>query len=174
MLSRLTIMHDTRARKNKEIRNSLISITVFSLQGIFIQQGIQQGWLKISYVTNWYCVPQMLVLFLWNEIHFYFVHRLLHIAALARRVHWMHHHSKEPTVFSTFSFHWIEAFLLGTVIVVPLAIYPFQLPALVFLPVMSIILNTLGHCNHELFPGGFFNPLPVFETAQYAPQKRKW
>jgi sterol desaturase/sphingolipid hydroxylase (fatty acid hydroxylase superfamily) len=135
-----------------EVRNSLVSITIFSLQGILIQQGIKYGWLHISFYTNWYCIPQMIILFLWNEVHFYFVHRLLHMPWLTRRVHWVHHHSKEPTVFSTFSFHWIEAFLLGTVIIFPLAIYPFQLPALLFLPVMSIVLNTLGHCNYDLFP----------------------
>ena len=135
-----------------EIRNSLISIIVFSLQGIFIQRGIEHGWLHISYDINWYCLPQMLILFLWNEVHFYFVHRLLHIPWLTRKVHRVHHHSKEPTVFSTYSFHWAEAFLLGTVIIFPLSVYPFQVAALLFLPVMSIILNTLGHCNYDLFP----------------------
>jgi len=148
----------------KEIRNSLISITVFSLQGIFIQQGVQHGWLHISYDINWYCLPQMLILFLWNEVHFYFVHRLLHTAWLARKIHGVHHHSKEPTVFSTYSFHWAEAFLLGTVIVFPLSVYPFQLPALLFLPVMSVLLNTLGHCNYDLFPKAGFHSVFKFSS----------
>jgi len=136
----------------KEIQNSLLSIVVFSLQGIVIQLGLQQGWLFISYEISWYCIPQMLVLFFWNEIHFYLVHRVLHLPWLIRRVHFVHHISKEPTVFSTFSFHVVEAFLLGTVIVFPLLIYPFQVMALLSLPVMSILLNTLGHCNYDLFP----------------------
>lgn len=136
----------------KEIRRSMLSIVVFSLQGIFIQWGLQQGWLHVSYTTNWYCLPQMLFLFFWNEIHFYLVHRVLHTPWLRRQVHFVHHTSKEPTVFSTFSFHWIEAFLLGTVIIFPLLVYPFQVIAVLFLPVMSILLNTLGHCNYDLFP----------------------
>ena len=136
----------------KEIQHSLLSIFVFSLQGIIIQWGLQQGWLHVSYETTWYCLPQMFLLFFWNEIHFYLVHRVLHMPWLIRRVHFVHHTSKEPTVFSTFSFHWVEAFLLGTVIIFPLLIYPFQAVAILFLPVMSILLNTLGHCNYDLFP----------------------
>lgn len=156
----------------KEIRNSLLSITVFSLQGIFIQQGIRHGWLHISYVVDWYCLPQMLILFLWNEIHFYVVHRLLHLPWLRKRVHWVHHHSKEPTVFSTYSFHWVEAFLLGTVIFFPMAVYPFQVPALLFLPVMSIVLNTLGHCNYEFFPSTFLHSLFGFSNRHSMHHKK--
>lgn len=137
----------------EEIRHSMRSIFIFSLQGIFIQQGIQHGWLRLSFDTNWYCIPQSLLLFFWNEVHFYFVHRLLHTSWFKKNIHWVHHHSKEPTVFSTFSFHWVEAFLLGTVIVFPMLFYPFQLAALLSLPVMSILLNMLGHCNYEFFPG---------------------
>ena len=136
----------------KEMQQSFLSMVVFSLQGIIIQQGLQQGWLQVSFETGWHCLPQMLLLFFWNEVHFYLVHRLLHIPWLIRRVHFVHHTSKEPTVFSTFSFHWVEAFLLGTVIIFPLLIYPFQILAVLFLPVMSIVLNTLGHCNYDLFP----------------------
>jgi sterol desaturase/sphingolipid hydroxylase (fatty acid hydroxylase superfamily) len=135
-----------------EIRNSLVSITIFSLQGILIQQGLKHGWLQISYDMTWVSMPQMLILFLWNEIHFYFVHRLLHLPWMLRHVHRVHHQSNEPTVYSTFSFHWIEAFLLGTVIIFPLIIYSFQILAILFLPVMSIVLNMLGHCNYDLFP----------------------
>ena len=136
----------------KEIQNSILSIVVFSLQGIVIQLGLKQGWLFISYEISWYCIPQIIALFFWNEIHFYLVHRLLHSPWLIRRVHFVHHISKEPTVFSTFSFHWMEAFLLGTVIIFPLLVYPFQMIAILSLPVMSILLNTLGHCNYDLFP----------------------
>jgi lathosterol oxidase len=140
-----------QGQTSKEIWQSMRSILIFSLQGILIQQGLAQGWFQISYVFNWWFVPQVLLLFLWNEIHFYICHYLLHTRWMMRRVHWVHHHSKEPTVFSTFSFHWIEAFLLGTVILFPLLVYPFQAAAVLSLPVMSLFINLLGHCNYDLF-----------------------
>ncbi len=156
----------------KEIQNSIVSIVVFSLQGIIIQQGFVQGWLHVSHETNWYCLPQILILFFWNEIHFYLVHRLLHLPWLIRRVHFVHHVSKEPTVFSTFSFHWVEAFLLGTVIIFPLLVYPFQVIAIISLPVMSILLNTLGHCNYDLFPKLASNVFLKFSTRHSLHHKK--
>jgi len=147
-----------------EIGRSLVSIAVFSLQGIILQQGIKAGWLQSSYSVTWRIIPEILVLFIWNEIHFYLVHRLLHLPWMIRRIHWVHHHSKEPTVFSTFSFHWVEAFLLGTVILFPLLVYPFEWPALLSLPVMSILLNTLGHCNYDLFPKSSLHSILKFSN----------
>jgi sterol desaturase/sphingolipid hydroxylase (fatty acid hydroxylase superfamily) len=172
MVSSLRRQEHYKGQISSEIKNSLIAIVVFSLQGIFIQQGIQNGWFHLSFEFNLYYLPQVIVLFLWNEIHFYCVHRLLHSSWLVRRVHWVHHHSKEPTVFSTFSFHWVEAFLLGTVIVLPLAVYPFQLIAILSLPVISITLNTLGHCNYELFPGSYFSRLFHFSNRHSLHHKK--
>ncbi|TDQ11420.1 sterol desaturase family protein [Pedobacter metabolipauper] len=135
----------------KEIWQSMRSIFVFSLQGIIIQQGLLFGWFNISYDLNGWFFLQIVLLFLWNEIHFFGCHYLLHTRFMMKRVHWVHHHSKEPTVFSTFSFHWIEAFLLGTVIVFPLLVYPFQTAAILSLPIMSLVINLLGHCNYDFF-----------------------
>jgi len=134
-----------------EIWQSMRSIFVFSLQGILIQQGLAYHIFQLSYELSWWVAPQMVLLFFWNEIHFYVCHVLLHTSFMIRNVHWVHHHSKEPTVFSTFSFHWLEAFLLGTVIFFPLLIYPFQAMAILSLPVMSLVINLLGHCNYDFF-----------------------
>jgi len=138
-------------QQSKEILQSMRSIFVFSLQGIIIQQGLIWGWFNISYDLNGWFFLQVALLFLWNEVHFFACHYLLHTKFMMKRVHWVHHHSKEPTVFSTFSFHWIEAFLLGTVIIFPLALYPFQAAAILSLPIMSLIINLLGHCNYDFF-----------------------
>ncbi len=140
-----------RGQQKKEIWQSMRSIFIFSLQGMIIQQGLVHNWFQISQEFNWWFIPQVLILFLWNEIHFYSVHVLLHTRFMMKRVHWVHHFSKEPTVFSTFSFHWLEAFLLGTVILFPLFFYPFQFLAILSLPILSWAINLLGHCNYDLF-----------------------
>lgn len=138
---------------SKEIKFSLMSILIFGLQAILIQFAYTQGLLQINWQVNWFTLfPQVLVLFFWNELHFYLCHRLLHTEWLFRKVHKIHHTSYHPSPFSVYSFHWIEAFLLGTVIFLPLLVYPFQYLALLSLPVMSIFLNTLGHWDYDLFP----------------------
>lgn len=142
-----------RSQIVREIKYSLVSILVFALQAIFIQFAYTQGYVKINWeVSLTALIIQVTLLFFWNELHFYLCHRLLHTGWWLRKVHKIHHTSHHPSPFSVYSFHWIEAFLLGTVIFLPLLLYSFQYLALLSLPVMSIFLNTLGHWDYDLFP----------------------
>lgn len=138
----------------REVRLSLTSILVFGLLSIVMQQAYIRGWIAINWTVNPYTLPvEILVLFVWNELHFYANHWLLHRKWLFRRVHYLHHRSHVPTPFSTYSFHWLEALLLGNVMLLALLMYDFQFLALLSLPVISLMLNGLGHWNYDLFPG---------------------
>ncbi|MGB3585752.1 MAG: sterol desaturase family protein [Tunicatimonas sp.] len=137
----------------QEISRSLLSILVFALLAIPVQMAYQRGIIQINWSVNLLTLfPEVLLLFVWNEFHFYLNHRLLHQPWFFSRVHYQHHQSRVPTSYSTYSFHWFEAFLLGTVIYLPLLLYPFQYLALLSLPVLSILLNTLGHWDFDLAP----------------------
>jgi len=144
----------SRQQVFKEIRLSLVAIFIFSLQSIGIQWMYTEGYIHIHWNILWYTLPiEIVVLLLWNEIHFYACHWLLHRRWLFKKVHYVHHRSTSPTPFSTYSFHWFEALLLGTVIFLPLIVYDFQFLALISLPIFSIFLNVLGHWNYDVFPG---------------------
>ena len=56
------------------------------------------------------------------------------------------------TPFSTYSFHPLEAVLLGNVILLPMLLHDFSFAALLSLPVMSLLLNNLGHSNYDFAP----------------------
>ncbi len=139
----------SKGQEQTEIKNSISSILVFALQAIPLQ------WLYINKyfyfgqngIIN--CLWEIPVLFLWNEIYFYLTHWLLHQPPFFMKVHYKHHASREPTLYSVYSFHWFEAFLLGAVIFIPVLIYPFHILSILSLPIMSILLNFLGHWNHE-------------------------
>ncbi len=138
-------------QKRDEILRSLTSVFVFSLQAIPLQWLISKGFFEIGLNNFADILWQIPVLFVWNEIHFYIIHRLLHQKWLFKNVHFVHHLSKEPTAFSVFSFHWIEAFLLGTVIFFPLIFFKLNIFAALSLPVFSIVLNFIGHSNHDRY-----------------------
>ncbi len=142
----------------REIKYSMFSILIFSLQSIFIQQAIVHGWARLETDFNYsrYFL-EVGVLFFWNEIHFYTSHRLLHLHWWFKNIHYLHHQSFHPTPFSVYSFSWAEAFLLGTVIYPPLLLHRFQTISLISLPIMSIILNVIGHWNYDFFPGRRIN-----------------
>ncbi len=94
-----------------------------------------------------------MLLTLWNEVHFFVVHRLMHFDFFMRHIHFIHHKSRIPTVYSVYSFHWFEAFLLSTVPLTILPFIPFSIVAVFIYPFVSILLNFAGHCNYRFGNG---------------------
>jgi Delta7-sterol 5-desaturase len=136
-----------------EIRHSLQSVFVFGWSAIPLVWMIRQGWISLLPDTVGYVFMGLTILTIWNEIHFFIIHRLMHLPFFMKRVHYIHHRSITPTVYSVYSFHWLEAFLLSTV---PLTIapwIPFSPLAIFLYPLVSILLNFSGHCNYRFGNG---------------------
>lgn len=133
----------------REVSLSLVSILVFGV-GLVVPWGLLRlGWASLAtHPPGWRIGVELVVLFLWNELHFYVSHRLLHTRWL-RRFHGAHHRSVVATPFSTYAFHPVEALMLGSVPLLPMLVHDFSFVALACLPVMSIVFNSLGHANYE-------------------------
>ncbi|HUM47928.1 MAG TPA: hypothetical protein PLD84_13440, partial [Chitinophagales bacterium] len=89
-----------------EIRHSLLSIAIFGFSSLPLIFLIRTGAITVSENTFFNIMAGLILLNLWNEVHFFAIHRLMHIPFFMQRVHVVHHHSKVPTVFSVYSFHW--------------------------------------------------------------------
>lgn len=144
---------DTRpvppAQRQREFRLSVLSILIFGL-GLVVPWGLLKlGWARVAEDPAWWRVlVEFAVLMLWNELHFYVNHRLLHTRPL-RRFHVPHHRSLVTTPWSTYSFHPVEALMLGSVPLIPMLLHDFSFTALALLPLWSIVVNNLGHANYE-------------------------
>jgi sterol desaturase/sphingolipid hydroxylase (fatty acid hydroxylase superfamily) len=64
-------------------------------------------WLQWSRHPVWIVVI-MLLIPLWREVHFYWVHRLIHTPFLYKKVHALHHRNTNPGPWSGLSMHPIE------------------------------------------------------------------
>ncbi|MGL4631896.1 MAG: sterol desaturase family protein [Leadbetterella sp.] len=143
-------------RKNQisfEIRNSIVSIFVFGFSGFPILYMINSKLTDLSPNTFQNIGMGLVILTLWNEVHFFVIHRMMHLPFFMKKVHHVHHFSSVPTVYSVYSFHWIEALLLSTV---PVSIAPFvDFSTLTFAlyPLVSILINFSGHCNYRFGNG---------------------
>ncbi len=128
---------------------SASSILIFGI-GLLVPWGmLRQGWAGLAVDPSPVRIAlEILVLFCWNELHFYLNHRLLHTPAL-RRFHVQHHRSHIATPWSTYAFHPVEALMLGSVPLIPMMLHDFSFIALASLPVLSIVLNNIGHSNYE-------------------------
>jgi sterol desaturase/sphingolipid hydroxylase (fatty acid hydroxylase superfamily) len=152
-------MRDGQVRQ--ELLLSALSILVFAVQATTLVWMLRKGWLVIAWDrVLWHLLWELPVLYFWNEIHFFLVHRLLHWGPLYRSVHIWHHRSVLTTPFSAYSFHPIESFLLGAVMPLALVFHAFSPWSLLALTVMSLLLNVSGHLPHERIREAWVFALP--------------
>lgn len=134
-----------------EILNSLRTILLFGLGMIFAWAAYRIGWIDIgSDAGVLQILLEILLLVLWNDLHFYFLHRFLHVKL--KKTHVTHHKSVTATPFAAYSMSSLEALLLGAVLPTAMLLHDFSVAALIFLPLWSILINTLSHSNCDFFP----------------------
>ncbi|WP_206604273.1 sterol desaturase family protein [Aquimarina sediminis] len=153
IIHRINARKATKRQKRMERIHSLKSIFVFGFSVVPVVYLIRSKTIILLPDTFLNIVLGVLCLTLWNEIHFFVVHRFMHIPFLMKTVHKVHHKSIVPTVYSVYSFHWFEALLLSTVPLTILPLIPFSPIAVFLYPLTSILLNYSGHCNYRFGKG---------------------
>lgn len=132
-----------------ELLHSLYSILIFGLYGLLIVYCFRNGIVGVSFQNDAQVLLDLLILILWNELHFYLLHKLMH-TRLFSRFHSVHHKSVVVTPFSTYSFHPLESLIMGSVMILPMLVYTFEIYALIIFPIYHLFFNTLGHSNVQL------------------------
>jgi len=133
-----------------EKKHSFVSIVIFGFSSWPVVWLYRNGFYQPQTDSFYSVLTGLLLLNIWNEIHFFLVHRLMHIPFFMKNVHLIHHRSRIPTVWSVYSFHWLEAALLSTVPLFFCLVMSPPLMAVAFYPFNSILFNFAGHCNHRL------------------------
>lgn len=97
------------------------------LTGVPIWTALQVGvlWLFANGYVPWiewagnpvYLACLTLAVPLIHELHFYAIHRLIHIPVLYKYIHSVHHNSVNPSPWSSLSMHWIEQLLYFATII---------------------------------------------------------
>jgi lathosterol oxidase len=153
LLQKIAVGDVAREQIHFEMSNSLRSILIFGFSVWPVIYLIREGIITLVPNSVLTVVAGLVILTIWNEVHFFIVHRIMHLPYFMHKVHAVHHRSVIPTVYSVYSFHWFEALLLSTV---PLTIAPFvsfSSLAIALYPLASILLNYAGHCNYRFGTG---------------------
>lgn len=87
-----------------------------------------------------------------NDLWFYGWHRLLHHPKLFRHVHVVHHRSVDVNPFTSYSFHAVEAVILGAWIVPAAVFLPVPMAAVGALQVFGLANNVMSHLGYEFLP----------------------
>lgn len=146
-----------------EIKHSLLSIFIFGFSGFPIIYLVRTEQITVLENSLFNVIWGLVLLTIWNEIHFFLVHRLMHIPFFLKKVHYIHHRSTIPTIYSIYSFHALEAVLLSTVPFLLASVIPLSSLAIFLFPIVSILLNYAGHCNYR-FGKGLGNTWQLFAT----------
>ena len=120
------------------------------------------GWLYYAFV--------LFLVFVLHDAYFYWMHRLLHHPRLYDRVHKVHHESTDPTPYSAFHFHPLEALGEAGAAVAMLAIFT-TMPWHISIPVAwgfgQLALNVVGHLGYEVYPS-WWHKVPILKLKNTA------
>lgn len=141
----------------KEIRWSLASAAIYGAPAGLLAWGWQEhGWTKIY--TNgsdypWWWLPASVVVYLLlHDAWFYWTHRWMHRPEIFRRMHAVHHASRNPTAWAAMSFHPWESLVGAVVIPVLVLLIPIHYAALLAVLMVMTVMGVTNHMGWELFP----------------------
>lgn len=119
---RLPGFYDGRSDQiRKEIGWSLASVFIYAAPAGLLAWGWQaRGWTRIyADVTDyplWWLPGSVVVCLLLHDSWFYWTHRVMHRPRIYKRMHAVHHASRNPTAWAAMSFHPWES-IMGAVLV---------------------------------------------------------
>ncbi len=96
-------------------------------------------------------------MFIFHDAYFYFTHRLLHIPFLLKYVHVVHHKSTNPSPWTAYAFHPIEALIMAFVVPFYTFIFDIHITAFALFMLIQISMNVYAHSGFELLPNWLKN-----------------
>lgn len=144
----------------RELKYSFISCLIFAVFTVLIYQMYQSGVTKLY--TDWHYSDILLiplgVLFyvIVQDAYFYWMHRLLHVKYFMKRFHAIHHLSHQPSTYTTYSLHPVEAIFQVLFLPILPLILPMHVSALIiFIFFYQLIVSMLGHSGYEFYKPKF-------------------
>ncbi len=144
----------------REIIYSLFTMAIFSTIP-FLLLGNSNIRKHTTYYTDihehsmlyfWLAFPLLLLI---HDTYFYWAHRLMHHPRLFKTFHLLHHKSTNPTPWTSFAFHPLEAVVEVAVVAVFLFTIPITKFHLFFFFLFMMLYNVYGHLGWELYPKNF-------------------
>jgi lathosterol oxidase len=100
----------------------------------------------------WYLPVSLVLSLVVHDTYFYWMHRLLHHKKLFKLTHLVHHQSTNPSPWASYSFHFLEAWTEGLVLLVIVIVMPIHPVMLVWFTITGFIINVYGHLGFEIAP----------------------
>ena len=157
---RLQNKKHTNQDYKREILYSVITIIIFSAIPVFFLTNSSTKpyttlYTEISEQGWWYFFILFPIMFLIHDTYFYWFHRLMHHPKLFKLFHLVHHKSTNPSPWTAYSFHPLEAVIESGIFVVFIFAFPVHPIHLFIFFLLMFIYNVYGHLGYELYPKNF-------------------
>lgn len=151
--------HRKRAQIIRELKWASMSSIVFAVLCTLSVIMYHHGWTAIyRNINNYslvYLILSPILVLIAYETYYYWLHRLMHHRAIYRFVHKVHHESTEPTVFSAFSFHPLEALTQFIFFPLIIVLIPLHLSAIAAVLTVLTISAMINHAGVEIYGNGW-------------------
>ncbi|WP_039867157.1 sterol desaturase family protein [Pedobacter sp. BAL39] len=145
----------------REIFHSSISSVMLTITAIIALSDFLRPYTFIytdlhAYPLWWIPVSLVLTLIV-HDAYFYWMHRILHHKKLFKVTHLVHHQSTNPSPWTSYSFHFLEAIAEGAVVILLVFSMPLHPLTIGLFALSSFVINVYGHLGYEIMPKGFRN-----------------
>jgi lathosterol oxidase len=141
-----------------EIKLSISSIVIFAFALIITHLLSKEGYTKLYFDIGergiGYYILSNVFFIIWHDTYFYWSHVFLHRPLIFKRIHKQHHYSHNPTPWSSFAFHPLEA-VIQTGYIFIFLIVPLHPSCLIIGNIFQIVFNVYGHSGYEFFTQKF-------------------
>lgn len=141
-----------------EVKHSAISLLVFALLGAIVLSEPTKHFTRF-YTENkypeWWTGVAVFIALIIHDTYFYWMHRTVHHQKIFRFVHLVHHKSTNPSPFTAYSFHVLEAILEAMILPIVLFLIPMNIKAVVLFTLIGFFINIYGHLGFEIMPKWF-------------------
>ncbi len=142
----------------RDIMYSLITVTIFATMALavfYFLKPYTNTYDSISeYGWGYYAFTWVWMLFI-HDTYFYWMHRLMHRPKLFKYIHLVHHKSTNPSPWTAYAFHPLEAVLEVSILPIIAFTLPVHSHAIGWFFLFQIIYNVYGHLGFELYPKNF-------------------
>jgi lathosterol oxidase len=140
----------------REILHSMQTTIVFAIIACILfytpLRNYTQLYTNLADYSTWWLYASVVLSLVIHDTYFYWMHRLLHHPKIFKYAHVLHHKSTNPSPWTSYSFHFIEAWTEGLVLVVISMVIPMHAIAIGLFALIGFVINVYGHLGYEIAP----------------------
>lgn len=140
----------------RDIIYSMISMTFFATIAYVVFTSLRP-YNHIHYGTvaeygTVYFYLSFIWMFFLHDAYFYWMHRLMHLPMLYKYVHRIHHQSTNPSPWTAYAFHPLEAIIEAGIAPLIAFTLPVNRYAFTLFMIFQLGYNVYGHLGYEIIP----------------------